>query len=1276
VVTTTSGTPLRAYNPGFTSGASFTPETDIVSLPVTRTRLDALGRVVEQRGPNGALTRTVTTAWSTEHWDPNDSVRDSDWFRERRRADATTQQIAEADAAERHAGTPSVEHFDVAGRPFLVVEGGSAEGMPATRTRLGASGEVLAITDPRGIVTESRSYDMSGRVIYVQSAASGETRVFHDVNGDPVHTWGALGQEQRLRRDPAGRPTHREVRSKGGAWRVAERMIWGEQAAGSGGYMRGRLHAHYDGAGLMKISAYDFEGNPLRLERKFRTDLTTRADWTIIAGIERTVDAERAAAGLISSEILPIDLDYDALGRVVSRTAPDGSVVTTEFGLRGLANRVGVTMSGATTWVLDGPTYDAAGRRVSAVLGNGVVEQSTFDVASGLLIGSSTIGPGGDLRALTLGYDAVGNVLSVFDSAQQTRYFRNVEVLPHRSFAYDALYRLVRAEGREAATPAPSLANRNEPMRRGIPHPKDLTAVRRYTENYSYDRSGNLLRVKHVTVDDGSWTASYDIDSRADRITAIRNGDESLISSAFNYDDAGNALTLGGLSGLTWDNDNQLVEVDLGGGGRAFYTYDAGGRRASKVIVLSTGVREERLYLDGYERFRRLGTSDTADRETTSLHVGDSTGRIAIVERRRTTTASGWLTIWRYQHPDQVGSCTLETDGHGDILTFEEYRPFGATSYHAAVPAMLPKRFRFGGQESDEETGLNYHGARYYAPWLCRWISPDPAGMADGTNRYWFARNNPVTLSDRTGLQSASEQHRYERVGVWGTTGGESVHWMIRIPVQGVAREITAADIDLPSDPTPTPPTTSQPAPARPPHHRHSTRPRTATPTAPPAPDVAPAPVASPAPTVPPDAAQLTKDELSRWTGHGSIPPPPTANEPGPGQLTREELKLWTSNAPVPPPPAADGGKPGSGSPGASGHIDAGRVAGSIVNGVGMAGIGIGLAGVALAFPVAAPAIAILGLSLLLISWGESYQARQSEANRQGYSDGERPNDFVIGAVALGDAFGATSFYQASNHRSILTDEPLSDAEASDQMGIAFNTFIALASAELSESFVERRAAAPVQRGNANRAPASFAEFAPDLAEPMEAWAATSSSPGEQSSFRQAMPSSSPQEWTPMSNLQGETANVTGQTASQRNRAIRAAIDQYLAEGVVEGQRTPGVTLTHEPVYNPYIRTGMANRVSIAGEGVGVQLGQNSFSTTEALLRVIIHEELHHRWWRRGTLGLHHPTAAYEGGMVRFDRVVERYLRLRGIVPRDRNPAGTMSGWIRPPWLSPSPPFH
>src|SRR5262249_49706239 len=61
------------------------------------------------------------------------------------------------------------------------------------------------------------------------------------------------------------------------------------------------------------------------------------------------------------------------------------------------------------------------------------------------------------------------------------------------------------------------------------------------------------------------------------------------------------------------------------------------------------------------------------------------------------------------------------------------------------------KRYRYLGRERDEESGLCYHGARYYAPWLARWISPDPAGLAEGPNPYQYSHNNPVVFADPGG---------------------------------------------------------------------------------------------------------------------------------------------------------------------------------------------------------------------------------------------------------------------------------------------------------------------------------------------------------------------------------------------------------------------------------------------------------------------------------------------------------------------------------------------
>jgi RHS repeat-associated protein len=53
--------------------------------------------------------------------------------------------------------------------------------------------------------------------------------------------------------------------------------------------------------------------------------------------------------------------------------------------------------------------------------------------------------------------------------------------------------------------------------------------------------------------------------------------------------------------------------------------------------------------------------------------------------------------------------------------------------------------------ERDEESGLNYHTARYYAPWITRWMSCDPIGMKGGVNLYVYCDGNPTNRTDKLG---------------------------------------------------------------------------------------------------------------------------------------------------------------------------------------------------------------------------------------------------------------------------------------------------------------------------------------------------------------------------------------------------------------------------------------------------------------------------------------------------------------------------------------------
>jgi RHS repeat-associated protein len=61
--------------------------------------------------------------------------------------------------------------------------------------------------------------------------------------------------------------------------------------------------------------------------------------------------------------------------------------------------------------------------------------------------------------------------------------------------------------------------------------------------------------------------------------------------------------------------------------------------------------------------------------------------------------------------------------------------------------------YRYTGKERDDESGLYYHGARYYIPWLARWSASDPLeSKYAGMSSYNYSFNNPVMFNDPSGM--------------------------------------------------------------------------------------------------------------------------------------------------------------------------------------------------------------------------------------------------------------------------------------------------------------------------------------------------------------------------------------------------------------------------------------------------------------------------------------------------------------------------------------------
>jgi RHS repeat-associated protein len=435
--------------------------------------------------------------------------------------------------------------------------------------------------------------------------------------------------------------------------------------------------------------------------------------------------------------------------------------------------------AGAFIPFLTAAEHDAKGQRLSVALGNGTASTYEYDPDTFRMTRLRTARPANatvlqDIRYI---FDPVGNVVSLADAAQAVVFHGGEQVRPERRFEYDAVYQLVRATGRESRAPA-TQPNHTDLVAVAAAHPHDVQAVRNYVEEYEYDDLGNIGRLRHVAAG-GSWTRRYQYayeTNPADltnRLTGTSEpGDpDGVFSSGYTYDPSGGMLTMPHLAGgLAWNVFDQLAEVDLGGGGRAFHVYGAGGQRMRKVIERNGNTKLEWIFLGPVMIFRRRRRdTDQLRFERWTVHLGDGAGHVAQADIKTRddddedpANAVGAPLI-RYQYSNHLGSVMLETDTNGDPVSYEEYHPYGTSAYRAARPGahLSLKRFRFSGKERDDETGLYYFGARYYAPWLGRWTSADPAGFADGLNLYAFSLNNPATLSDPTGTQSTDSKVKW-----------------------------------------------------------------------------------------------------------------------------------------------------------------------------------------------------------------------------------------------------------------------------------------------------------------------------------------------------------------------------------------------------------------------------------------------------------------------------------------------------------------------------------
>lgn len=733
------------------------------------------------------------------------------------RVHAETPKVAHADSLGRVFLTVAHNRFKYSNTPPADPP---VEEFHRTRIMLDIEGNQREVIDARDRVVMRYDYDMLGNRVHQASMEAGERWMLKDVAGKPLYAWDSRGHAFRTEYDPLRRLVRSFVTGADAANPneeiLTECLVYGEQhPEHEQRNLRGTLYLHLDQAGAVTSEAHDFKGNPLHATRRMAIEFKRAINWNAVEAALpanatvplNSTTLEAAVAPLLEIDTYRSHTTYDALNRPVTLRTPDNSVIRSGYNEANLLERVdanlrGATVNGEPDWTpfVIGIDYNAKGQRTLIDYGNGVRTTYRYDPLTFRLVHLFTrrnaivfpddcpqppaaAWPGCQVQNLRYTYDPAGNIAHIRDDAQQTIYFRNQRVEPSADYTYDALYRLIEATGREhlGQNGEPIPHSHDDALRSQRPHPNDGDAMARYCEKYVYDAVGNFLEMSHrrSCPDNASWTRSYAYDETSliedgtggsllktsNRLSSTTVGSGSPITERYVYDAHGNMIRMPHLGGahpahnMYWDYRDQLRQTDLDGGGTAYYVYDTAGQRVRKVWEKSANLVEERIYLGGFEIFRRRDSAGAVALERETLHIMDDKQRIAVLETRTIDTAGNDAApqqLTRYQFGNHLGSASLELDENAQIISYEEYTAYGSTSYQAvSSQTETSKRYRYTGKERDEETGLYYHGARYYAPWLGRWTSCDPAGMADGATLYAYASNHPIHSIDLDGRASS-----------------------------------------------------------------------------------------------------------------------------------------------------------------------------------------------------------------------------------------------------------------------------------------------------------------------------------------------------------------------------------------------------------------------------------------------------------------------------------------------------------------------------------------
>jgi RHS repeat-associated protein len=493
---------------------------------------------------------------------------------------------------------------------------------------------------------------------------------------------------------------------------------------------------------------------------------------------------------------------YDALNRLAQKSYDDATTATVYYGYDGN------TPSGCTPPSVTGAT-NLIGRRSSMCDASGAAAWS-FDSSGRVLTEKRSLSTGGTNTVTeTLGYtynldgslaaltypsgrvityrpDATGRTVSAIDTVNGLNYVTSATYAPQGALSgyqngasiygrltYNNRLQPLQAFYTSGALPSPS--ELQQPVCPTSAIPTIMGRVYLFqdpnsgngnngnadtisdcinsdrTKNFDYD---NLNRIADAyttgaTSASTNWGEIYTIDAWGNLTniglkTGWRNS-ETMNTAAtsqnhlvgFGYDAAGN-LTSNGSVTYTYDAEGRLTAT-----AGWTYVYDGDGKRVIKCSGTYPNCASATLY------WNDMGSNTLAETSWT----GAASYEYVFFNGKRLARREGTGNTVRYFFADHLGSTTVITSETAVIQKLSMYYPYGGEIL--VTGSSFASNYKFTGKERDAESGRDYFGARFYAPNLGRFESPDPIivstrRMLDPRqwNMYAYAGNNPLAYLD------------------------------------------------------------------------------------------------------------------------------------------------------------------------------------------------------------------------------------------------------------------------------------------------------------------------------------------------------------------------------------------------------------------------------------------------------------------------------------------------------------------------------------------------